>query len=226
VTAPPPAAPPAPPLAPVVLEGAHVRLEPLAPAHLDALCEVGLDPALWALSLSRIATRDDMRRYLEAALDERARGLSLPFAQVDRASGRVAGSTRFGNYEPRHRRVEIGWTWLAAPWQRTALNTEAKRLLLAHAFEALGLNRVELKTDARNARSRAAMRRLGAAEEGTFRRHMITDTGYVRDSVYFSVTAEEWPRVRAGLDARLALGSPAAGVPPPGAAPAPNPEPD
>ena len=112
------------------------------------------------------------------------------------------------------------------PWQRTALNTEAKRLLLGHAFDVLGVNRVELKTDARNARSRAAMRRLGAAEEGTLRRHMITDTGYVRDSVYFSVTADEWPRVRAGLDARLAAGGPPTGGAPVASRPALNPEPD
>ena len=195
-----------PPLAPVRLEGAHVWLEPLEASHLDALCAVGLDPALWELSLTQVATRDDMRRYLDAALDERARGVALPFAQVERATGRVVGSTRFGSYDRRHRRVEIGWTWIAAPWQRTAINTEAKRLLLAHAFDTLGVHRVELKADALNLRSRAAMRRLGAVEEGTLRRHMVTETGRVRDTVYFSVVAEEWPAVRAGLDARLDRG--------------------
>ncbi len=194
----------APPLTSLTLEGAHVRLEPLAESHLDALCEVGLDPSLWALSLTRVATRDDMRRYLDTALDERARGVSLPFAQVERAGGRVVGSTRLANYERQHRRVEIGWTWIGAPWQRTAVNTEAKRLLLAHAFDALGVNRVEIKTDALNLRSRAAVLRLGATEEGTLRRHMVADTGRVRDTVYFSIVAEEWPAVRAGLDARLA----------------------
>lgn len=193
-----------PPLAPVTLAGDHVRLEPLAAAHLDALCAVGLDPALWALSLTRIATRDDMRRYVDTALDERARGVSLPFVQVEPRGGQVVGSTRLGSYDARHRRVEIGWTWIAPAWQRTAINTAAKRLLLAHAFETLGLNRVELKVDALNERSRAAVRRLGAVEEGTLRRHMVTDTGRVRDSVYFSVVADEWPAVRAGLDARLA----------------------
>jgi RimJ/RimL family protein N-acetyltransferase len=145
-----------------------------------------------------------MRRYVETALAERARGASLPFAQVERAGGRVVGSTRLGSLEPRHRRAEIGWTWIAAPWQRTAINTEAKLLLLGHAFEALGCLRVELKTDARNARSRAAILRLGATEEGTLRRHMITEGGHVRDSVYFSILAEEWPRVRDALGARLA----------------------
>ncbi len=197
-----------PPLTPVTLEGAHVRLEPLTLAHLDALCAVGLDPSLWALSLTRVATPDDMRRYVEEALAEAARGAALPFAQVERATGTVAGSTRLANYEPRHRRVEIGWTWVAAPWQRTALNTEAKRLLLGHAFDTLGVGRVELKTDARNARSRAAIRRLGAVEEGTLRRHMTGESGYVRDTVYFSVIRDEWPAVRAALDARLAAPGP------------------
>jgi RimJ/RimL family protein N-acetyltransferase len=180
-----------------------VRLEPLEAAHLDALCAVGLDPSLWELSLARIATRDDMRRYVDAALDERARGAALPFVQVERAGGRVVGSTRLGSYDARHRRVEVGWTWVAAPWQRTAVNTEAKRLLLAHAFEALGVNRVEFKVDALNLRSRAAVRRLGAVEEGTLRRHMVTEGGRVRDTVYFSIAADEWPAVRAALDARL-----------------------
>jgi RimJ/RimL family protein N-acetyltransferase len=187
-----------------VLAGRFVRLEPLTLDHLPALCEVGLDPELWRLTMSQVATADDMRRYVEQALAEAARGASLPFAQVEVASGRVVGSTRLGNRAPEHRRVEIGWTWLARPWQRTALNTEAKLLLLAHAFEALGCHRVEIKTDALNLRSRAAILRLGAVEEGTLRRHMITEDGRVRDTVYFSVVAEEWPSVRAGLEARLA----------------------
>ncbi|HZF67582.1 MAG TPA: GNAT family protein [Gemmatirosa sp.] len=187
-----------------VLEGSLVRLEPLSPDHLAGLCAVGLDPALWELALSDIDGPEAMRRYLDTALAERARGASLPFAQVERASGRVVGSTRLGSLEPRHRRAEIGWTWLAAPWQRTGINAEAKLLLLAHAFDVLGCVRVELKTDARNARSRAAILRLGAMEEGTLRRHMITERGHMRDSVYFSVLADEWPAVRAGLAARLA----------------------
>lgn len=194
------------PLTPVTLTGAHVRLEPLAPAHLDALCAVGLDPALWTLSLSRIATRDDLGRYVGRALADRDQGTALPFVHVERASGRVVGSTRFGNYAPEHRRVEIGWTWIARPWQRTAINTDAKRLLLAHAFDTLGVHRVEFKADARNQRSRAALLRLGAVEEGTLRGHMVTDTGYVRDTVYFSILVDEWPAVRARLDARLAAG--------------------
>lgn len=199
---------PSAPLTPMPLVGRHVRLEPLAESHLDALCEAGLDPALWTYAIAPMDGSDDVRRYVEAALAERARGMAMPYVHVDLATGRVAGSTRFANYAPEHRRVEIGWTWLAPAWQRTALNTEAKRLMFAHAFDVLGVGRVELKADARNERSRAAMRRLGAVEEGTLRRHMTAASGYARDTVYYSVLADEWPAVRASLDARLAAGSP------------------
>ena len=196
-----------------MLVGRHMRLEPLTREHLPALCEVGLDPELWRLTVSHVGSAADMQRYVDAALADAARGIALPFAQVDAASGRVVGSTRLGNWAPEHRRIEIGWTWIARPWQRTALNTEAKLLLLTHAIESLGCERVELKTDALNARSRRAILRLGATEEGTLRRHMITDGGRVRDTVYFSILAEEWPTVRAGLQARLATGAPTGSTP-------------
>ena len=194
-------------MTPVTLEGAHVRLEPLTRAHLDALAEVGLDPDLWTRTASTIRTRDDLAAYVETALTGQADGTALPFATVDRASGRVVGSTRFGNYVAAHRRVEIGWTFVAPPWQRTAVNTEAKLLMMAHAFDTLGLTRVEWKTDALNARSRAAILRLGATEEGTLRSHMVVRDGRLRDTVYFSVTADEWPAVRDRLTARLAQGA-------------------
>ena len=194
-------------MTPVTLEGAHVRLEPLTRAHLDALAEVGLDPDLWIWTASTVRTRDDLAAYVETALAGQADGTALPFATVDRASGRVVGSTRFGNYVAAHRRVEIGWTWIARPWQRTAVNTEAKLLMMAHAFDTLGLTRVEWKTDALNARSRAAILRLGAIEEGTLRSHMVVRDGRLRDTVYFSVTADEWPAVRDRLTARLAQGA-------------------
>lgn len=187
---------------PIVLEGRHVRLEPLSLQHLDALCAVGLDPDLWRWTTNHVATRDDMRRYVETALAEQQTGVSLPFATVERATGTVVGSTRFGNVSPANRRVEIGWTWVAAPWQRTAVNTEAKLLLLAHAFDTLNCLRVEFKTDALNERSRRAIERLGAREEGTLRQHMITATGRVRDTVYFSILAGEWPGVRDRLKRR------------------------
>jgi N-acetyltransferase len=199
-------------LVPVTLEGTHVRLEPLTPAHLDGLCAVGLDPELWRLTVSRVHDRRDMERYLVEALEEHRAGTALPFATVSRATGRVIGSTRFGNASRLHRRVEIGWTWLGRPFQRTAANTEAKLLMLRHAFETWGCIRVELKTSTLNLRSRAAILRLGAREEGVLRHHMINEDGSLRDSVFFSILAEEWPDVRRRLEGRLAGSAPAPGA--------------
>jgi RimJ/RimL family protein N-acetyltransferase len=190
-------------LTPVVLEGSVVRMEPLSLDHLPALCEVGLEPSLWALTYKRVASEADMRDYVEEALAEQKAGTALPFATVERASGRVIGSSRFGNYVETHRRVEIGWTWIAPAWQRTAVNTEAKLLMLTHAFETLDCRRVELKTSSKNARSRAAMLRIGASEEGTLRQHMINGDGSSRDSVYFSILDGEWPQVKEKLNAML-----------------------
>jgi RimJ/RimL family protein N-acetyltransferase len=132
-----------------------------------------------------------------------AQGTALPFVIVELGSGAAVGSTRFGNYERIDRRVEIGWTWVGRPWQRTAVNTEAKLLLLTHAFEALGMRRVELKTDVLNQQSRRAILRLGATEEGIFREHMVTSRGRVRDSIWFSILAREWDTVKARLTASL-----------------------
>jgi N-acetyltransferase len=188
---------------PIVLEGAYVRLEPLAIAHLEALTEVGLDPEIWRWTLSRLVTPDDMRHYVEIALDEQRTGVALPFATVERSSGRVVGSTRFHGIERTHRRVEIGWTWIARPWQRTAVNTEAKYLMLRHAFEVWGCMRVELKTNAKNERSRRAIVRIGATEEGTLRKHQINADGTPRDSVYFSIVDDEWPERKERLEAML-----------------------
>lgn len=188
---------------PVVLDGVHVRLEPLSLDHLPALIEIGLEPDLWRWTTQVVRTSEEMEEYVRGALAEQAAGRALPFATMEKASGRVAGSTRFAAIEPLHRRVEIGWTWLAPPWQRTVLNTEAKYLMLRHAFERWGCVRVEFKTDVLNTPSRQALLRIGAKEEGILRSHLITATGRVRDTVYFSVTAAEWPAVRAALEANL-----------------------
>ncbi|NGY03530.1 GNAT family N-acetyltransferase [Solimonas terrae] len=187
-----------------VLSGEHVRLEPLQAMHLDALIAVGSDPAIWAWYPESAATPDGMRRFVEVSLAARAAGTALPFVQIDAASGRIIGSTRFGAFDQRHRRAEIGWTWLAPAYQRTPINTESKYLMLRHAFEALGLMRVEFKTDVLNEKSRRALKRIGASEEGVFRRHMLTESGRVRDSVYFSVVDVEWPHVKRHLETLLA----------------------
>src|SRR5690348_2519502 len=188
---------------PVTLEGKHVRLEPLSLAHHAALCEAGLDEDLWRWIAAPVGSPEEMRAYIETALSEQAAGAALPFATVERASGRAIGSTRYGNIDRSNRRVEIGWTWIARPWQRTAVNTEAKYLMLRHAFETLGCLRVELKTDSLNAKSRAAILCIGAREEGTFRNHMITSSGRIRHTVYFSIVDAEWPDVRSRLEVKL-----------------------
>ncbi|HEY7980951.1 MAG TPA: GNAT family protein [Candidatus Eremiobacteraceae bacterium] len=188
---------------PTTLRGKSVRLEPLRMEHVGPLAHVGLDPSLWRWIPIQVATADEMRTYVQTALDEQKRGVSVPFAIIDMVSGQVIGCTRYANIEPAHRRLEIGWTWLTPSFQRTAANTEAKLLLLTHAFETLGAQRVELKTDALNERSREAILRIGAVEEGTFRKHMIMPNGRARDTVYFSIIDTEWPAVKLKLRARL-----------------------
>jgi N-acetyltransferase len=191
-------------IVPVTLTGDHVRLVPMTLDHLDALWEAGRHPELWRWTWAAIASPADMRRYVEEALALAAAGRSLPFVTTDAATGRVIGSTRYGNAEPVHRRVEIGWTWITPAWQRTRVNTEAKLLMLRHAFEHWGCQRVELKTDALNEKSKNAMLRIGATAEGVFRKHGLTDTGRVRDTAWFSITDDEWPRVEGRLREMLA----------------------
>jgi RimJ/RimL family protein N-acetyltransferase len=188
---------------PIRLEGSHVALEPLGLEHFEALCEIGLDPSLWEWTISDVRSPADMRAWIDDALRARDAGSALPFIIRDRASGRAAGSTRYGNIDGSNRRVEIGWTWIGSAWQRTRINTESKYLLLRHAFETVGCHRVELKTDVLNERSRRAILRIGATEEGILRRHAVTATGRIRDTVYYSVVAEEWPTVRTRLEALL-----------------------
>ncbi len=195
--------PPSGPLVPLVLPGNHVELHPLSLAHAADLSSAIAVEELWELGVSDLPAPGGMESYIAEALALQSAGKALPFALIDKSTGRAVGSTRFGNFEPAHRRVEIGWTWLGTPWQRTAFNTEAKYLLLAHAFEVLGLNRVEFKTDVLNERSRKAILRLGALEEGVLRRHMVMRGGRVRDSVYYSIIAEEWPFVKENLRRKL-----------------------
>jgi RimJ/RimL family protein N-acetyltransferase len=190
---------------PVTLAGQGIRLEPLSIAHYAHLCEVGLDDELWRWIPQAVHTPEEMRAYIETALAWQAAGTALPFATIERATGRAIGSTRFANIDPANRHVEIGWTWLGRKWQRTAANTEAKYLMLRHAFETWRCLRVEFKTDSLNERSRAALLRIGAKEEGIFRNHVISWTGRVRHSVYYSIIDSEWPAVKAQLQDKLGM---------------------
>ena len=188
---------------PIILEGRLVRLEPLSLSHVPELCKVGLDLDLWTITMSLIRNEGEMRQYVETALQSQQVGAALPFATIDKKSGRVAGSTRFGNIDKVNKRVEIGWTWLGKGFQRTHVNTEAKYLMLKHAFEVWGCYRVEFKTDVINEKSRNALKRIGAKEEGILRRHQITASGRVRDSIYYSILDNEWPGAKGMLEERL-----------------------
>jgi len=190
---------------PVTFEGRHVRLEPLSRGHLGPLGAV-LDPTLLQWFTHPVTNAAELATFVEDALHLQDAGTALPFATIARESGRVVGSTRFGNIDRANRRLEIGWTWIARPWQRSAINTEAKLLMLAHAFETLGAIRVEFKTDSLNTQSRAALARLGAVEEGIHRNHMVTASGRIRHSVWFSIIDSEWLGVKQRLEARLARG--------------------
>jgi N-acetyltransferase len=196
---------------PVTLSGETVRLEPLTLEHVPALCAVGLEPELWRWIPRPVTNAADMRAYVETALDEQRRGVAVPFATVHQLSGCVIGSTRYANIDAVNRRLEIGWTWLTSAQQRTRANTEAKLLQLTHAFDTLGAVRVELKTDALNVQSRTAILRLGAVEEGTFRKHVLTEAGRWRDTVYFSILDTEWPAIKTRLTERLVLPSTSSG---------------
>lgn len=188
---------------PLTLEGRCVRLEPLSLAHHEGLAQV-LDSTLLQWFPKPATNAAELREFIESALDEQRR--ALPFAIVDRASGRAIGSTRFGNIDAANRRAEIGWTWIGRAWQRTAINSEAKLLMLEHAFERCAAIRVEFKTDSRNTQSRAALARLGATEEGYFRNHMVMANGRYRHSVWFSIVDSEWPMLKQRLMHRLAGG--------------------
>jgi RimJ/RimL family protein N-acetyltransferase len=195
-----------PAISPFSLEGRFVRLEPLRAEHATLLWEVAKDHLadLFQWIPYQLNSLEDFQAFNRQVLEEQARGLTVPFATIERGSNQVVGTTRFMNMDLANRKVEIGSTWIAPRWQRTAVNTEAKYLMLSHAFEVWKCFRVELKTDALNQRSRQAILRLGAKEEGTLRKHMLTYNGRQRDSVYFSILDTEWPSVKTRLGAALA----------------------
>jgi RimJ/RimL family protein N-acetyltransferase len=209
---------------PVTLEGRRVRLEPLSIGlHRPGLVKVMLDAELWRWTLAQIETEADLDRYLATALREQAEERSLPFVTIDGESGRIAGSTRYGNIDRTHRRVEIGWTTVGLEFQRSHVNTEAKYLMMRHAFETLGCVRVELKTNVLNDKSRNAMKRIGCVEEGVLRRHAVNDDGVWRDTIYYSVLEDEWPAVKRRLEGFMERGATPArsGVPARSTGPAP-----
>jgi len=204
-------------LKPVTLEGRYVRLKPLSLDHVPALLAVASGPRQ-TFALTYVPSDEpSLRQYVAAALAEQTAGRALPFATVERKTDRVVGSTRFGNIEfwawpagsPQQRGehlpdvVEIGWTWLAGDVQRSGVNTEAKLLMLSHAFEVWRVHRVSLMTDARNTRSREAIQRLGARADGVLRAARVAADGGIRDTAAYSILDTEWPAVKAGLQARL-----------------------
>ena len=187
------------------LDGRFVRLEPLSDAHVTGLAAIGLDDSIWRhMPYGPMTDEADIRRWVRDILERAAAGTDVPFAVVHLASGRIAGATRYMDIRPTDHGLEIGGTWYGSEFQRTAVNTECKYLLLRNAFEALNCIRVQFKTDSRNVRSQRAIERLGAVREGTLRNHMILPDGTIRDSVYYSILESEWPAVKTLLEGKLA----------------------
>lgn len=192
-------------ISPPTLEGNLVRLEPLAWEHMPALAHVAIaNPEMWRWTNSIIHSEADMCRYMQTAFALQDAGLCIPFATISKRNGAAVGSTRFMEISAPNRALEIGGTWLDPACQRTGINVEAKYLMLRHAFESMGCLRVCWKTHHKNLRSQAAIRALGAVEEGTFRNHMVHHDGEPRHSMWFSVIAEEWPTVKLRLEERMA----------------------
>jgi N-acetyltransferase len=189
---------------PVVLYGDAVKLEPLDPSHADDLLAAGADPEIWRyMPIPQPGSAAEVRKWIDDAWKLAATGEQLPFAIMDAETGRAVGSTRYLEIHRNWRTMEIGWTWLAASVQRSAVNTEVKLLLLKHAFEDHGALRVQFKTDGRNLRSQRAIERLGAVKEGVLRKQRINHDGFVRDAVYYSILDDEWPAVKERLTALL-----------------------
>lgn len=191
-------------LGPVTLSGKHIRLEPLSRDHARGLLQVAQAPEIWTWMSALPGTPDAMDAWINEALAAQERGLEYPFAVIEQAGDRAIGSTRYMDVQAASKGVEIGWTWYAPDTWGTVVNPEAKYLLLRHAFEDWGAIRVQLKTDLKNVRSQAAIKKLGAKQEGILRSHRFRRDGTIRDSVIFSIIREEWPTVKAGLEQRLA----------------------
>ncbi len=187
----------------ITLEGDFVRLAPLEKKHTEILFEIGQDKDIWRWTTTNIEKFEDMQKYVETALEGREKRETLPFITIDKASNEIVGSTRFGHISVQDRHAEIGWTWINPKWQRTYINTEAKLLMLEHAFETWKCLRIEIVTDVFNEKSRKAILRLGAKQEGVLRKHLIVDSGRIRDSVIFSIIDSEWQEVKENLEKKL-----------------------
>ena len=190
-------------LSPTSLEGKFIKLVPLTPAHRDALVNAAADGELWKLWFTSVPNEERVDDYLTMAFKQQARGRALPFAVIDQQSGEVIGSSRFCNIDTKNRRLEIGYTWYAKRFQRTAVNTECKKLLLSYAFETLHVIAVEFRTHWHNMASRNAIARLGAKQDGVLRNHQVMADGHVRDTVVFSIIDGEWPMVKRSLEYKL-----------------------
>ena len=180
----------------IILEDELVRIEPLEERHFELLLPTAMEPALWLFTVAKIHSPETFRKYFDTALEEKRNKRSYPFAYFNRQTNQYAGSTRFGNIEFAHKKVEIGWTWIHPSLQGTGFNKHCKFLLLRFGFETLGLNRIELKTNLLNLKSQKAMRKIGAVQEGIFRKNIINDDGTWRDTVYFSFINDEWPEIK------------------------------
>jgi RimJ/RimL family protein N-acetyltransferase len=191
-------------LKPCRLDGPTLSLVPLTLAHHEALCAIGLDPALWEKTTIRVTTKEEMWRYIEIAVAAASTGTTLPFAITIRDTGEVVGTTRLHSYVPVHRRIDIGFTWIGRAWQGTHVNAESKFMLLSHAFETAGCQRVQFLTDAGNEPSRRALLRIGAVHEATLRAYLFSEHRGPRDVDMFRILAEDWPRVRTGFEVLLA----------------------
>ena len=186
---------------PIILSGHAVRLEPLSLEHVPALTRAGSDESIWKYMLyGAIHSEEDMRQWVQEMLRRQMQGTDLPFVVMVQQTGEVIGATRYMEIRSQHRGLEIGGSWYAIAYQRTVVNTECKYLLLKHAFESLGVLRVQFKTDVRNKRSQRALERIGAVKEGVFRNHIITPEGYLRDSVFYSIIVSEWPEIKRKLE--------------------------
>jgi RimJ/RimL family protein N-acetyltransferase len=192
-------------LSPVTLYGRHITLVPLTRAHHPALSAVGLDPELWSRTTIRVQSPEEMQRYVETALAGQAAGTALPFVITLTGTGDVVGTTRYHTVIRERRQLEIGCTWIARPWQHTAINPESKYLLLRRAFEVLGCQRVEFRIDSENEPSRRALLKIGAVEEGTLPRYINSAHRGIRDASMFSIVAARWPAVKSSLEARLSV---------------------